>query len=117
MLVVCLAGGLVQHLASAPAVGLIIVPGKQIGPVSSNASLADFTRAFGAVNVKEANVYVGEESEEEPGLILFPQDPDRRLYLAWKDPELKRGVRQILQVTARRCHHERGNGGCRMASH
>ena len=37
-----------------------------------------------------------DEESEEPGLILFPQDPARRLNLGWRDPERKRGLRQIF---------------------
>jgi len=93
----CLAAGLAQHLTAAPSVGLVIVPGKTIGPVGSGASLTDFTKAFGPANVRQGDVYLGEESEE-PGLILFPRDAERRLHVGWKDSERKRGVRQIFIV-------------------
>ena len=94
-LAVYVAAGVVPSLVAAPAVDLVIVPGKRIGLVRADASLDDFTKAFGSINIKEGDVYLGEESED-PGLTLFPKDPDRRLRLGWKDPERKRGVRQIF---------------------
>ena len=53
------AAGLVPHPIAAPALDLVIVPGERIGPVRSDASLADFTKAFGAVNIKQWDVYLG----------------------------------------------------------
>lgn len=39
---------------------------------------------FGRANVKRDNVYVA-EGTEEPGTILFPNDPKRRVEIVWRN--------------------------------
>lgn len=54
------------------------------GPFAKTASEAGLIKAFGAANVQKADIDVG-EGMTEPGTILFPKDPKRRLDILWHD--------------------------------
>ncbi len=62
----------------------LIVPGKRLGPITATSTRADLIRMFGAKNVVEADVTVGED-EPEPGTILFADEPDKKLAIVWTD--------------------------------
>ncbi len=61
----------------------LIVPGVRVGPVTPSSTEASLRRVFGNLASKES-IGVGEGSEE-PGLVLFPSNPRRRLEITWND--------------------------------
>jgi hypothetical protein len=61
----------------------LIVPGLRVGPVSRTSTEASLMRELGKAAVK-ADVDVG-EGMMEPGLIVYPDDPARRLAVVWDD--------------------------------
>jgi hypothetical protein len=63
----------------------LIVPGVRVGPVTRSSTEQSVRKAFGRLAVK-ANIEVG-EGEEEPGLVLYPADPGRRLEITWNNDQ------------------------------
>jgi hypothetical protein len=61
----------------------LIVPGVRVGPVSRTSTEASLLRELGKAAVK-ADVDVG-EGMMEPGVIVYPDDPMRRLAVVWND--------------------------------
>lgn len=61
-----------------------IVPGKSVGPISRSTSEKELVKIFGARNVKRTAIDVG-EGETQPGTILFPNDPRRKVSILWRD--------------------------------
>lgn len=66
-----------------------IVPGVKVGAITSRTSEADLRRIYGSRNVRSGEVGLG-EGETVPGTILFPNDPRRRLEIAWKNTRAKK---------------------------
>lgn len=60
-----------------------------LGPFSRGADEAALIKAFGAANVARAEIDVG-EGLTEPGAIVFPKDPKRRLEVLWHDSARRR---------------------------
>lgn len=56
--------------------------------ITKRTSRAQLERQFGRSNVVEGEVPLG-EGESEPGTILFPSDPKRRLEILWENPRTK----------------------------
>jgi hypothetical protein len=79
----------------------LIIPGQGIGKITKNTSKADLQRIYGSKNVKEAPFDQG-EGDEEPGIVLFPNDPSKKLSIRWKD---KRHQRFPLEVEIRFMPH------------
>ena len=61
-----------------------IVPGKSVGPITRSTSEKELVKIFGARNVKRTAIDVG-EGETQPGTILFPNDPRRKVFILWRD--------------------------------
>src|SRR5262249_33332195 len=61
----------------------LIVPGVRVGPVTRNSTEQSVRQTFGKLAAKE-NIGVG-EGVEEPGLVLNPSNPRRRLEITWND--------------------------------
>ena len=62
-----------------------IVPGKSFGPIHQNSSRADLAEAFGAANVTDADIYLG-EGNCTAGTRIYDGTPDA-LDVAWQDKE------------------------------
>lgn len=62
----------------------LIVPGKQVGPVTSMASHESLAKRFGHEKVKKGTFYVG-EGYCLAGTVLFPDEPEKRLEILWGD--------------------------------
>lgn len=60
-----------------------------IGPFAKDADEAALVKAFGASNVKRTDIDVGEGSTE-PGTVIFPNDPKRRIEVLWHDSSKRR---------------------------
>jgi hypothetical protein len=57
----------------------------------ADATLASLQQRFGAANVVNQKV-PGAEGEAYDGTVLYPNDPTRRLEIAWRDPVQHEGV-------------------------
>lgn len=66
---------------------LILADGNQ-GSINVHTTRQDLVRMYGANNVVDRDVDVG-EGEEEPGTILFPSDPERSIAILWNDEQNK----------------------------
>jgi len=64
-------------------------PGQRIGLLPTSGTEADLARAYGAANVGQATIDMG-EGETAPGTVLFPADSLRRVHVLWKDSEGRR---------------------------
>ena len=65
-----------------------IVPGVRVGPLTATASAADLIASYGAENVRDEPYPLG-EGESEPGTVIFPDDPAKRVLILWSDLEKK----------------------------
>jgi hypothetical protein len=59
------------------------------GPLAPGASHASLAAYFGQANVVPGNVYVGEGSSE-PGTIVYPNNPAKRIEILWKKEKIRR---------------------------
>ena len=59
-----------------------IVPGVRVGPVNEKSTGRSLLALPGA-GAKAAQIHMG-EGFEEPGVILYPDDPTRRLEVVWR---------------------------------
>jgi hypothetical protein len=69
-------------------------PNLSAGPVSTKSTEQELKRRYGAANVKDQPVYLG-EGEFEPGTVLFPDDPQKKLEILWKDRQRKQYPREV----------------------
>lgn len=82
----------------------LILPGVRVGPVTRTSTEQSLRQALGRLAVK-GNVDIG-EGVDEPGLILYPADPTRRLEILWNEDRPAHPARVFI------CRSER-NGDCR----
>src|SRR6266566_4858974 len=54
------------------------------GPFARNSSHAKLVQTFGQQNVREGSIYLG-EGENSPGSIIYPNDPQIKIEITWKD--------------------------------
>jgi hypothetical protein len=66
---------------------LILASGDK-GAINAHTTRQEFVRMYGASNVVDQDVDVG-EGETEPGTIIFPKDAQRSIEILWKDPDKK----------------------------
>jgi hypothetical protein len=66
----------------------LILPGERVGMLTATASAADLIAAYGVENVRDEPYPLG-EGESEPGTVIFPDDPARRLVILWSNLEKK----------------------------
>lgn len=72
-----------------------IIPGVRAGGLSRSSSEADLARAYGAANLSDSAIALG-EGETSPGTLLFPDDPQRRIEILWVDPVSRRAFRRLV---------------------
>ncbi|WP_127088082.1 hypothetical protein [Aquabacter cavernae] len=58
------------------------------GPFAKQANRAALVTAFGDANVRDDDIYVG-EGASEPGTLVYPDDPERRLEILWHDDDAR----------------------------
>lgn len=61
-----------------------IEPGRRVGNITAKSTLADIRQTYGAENVKESEVYVG-EGQSMPGVVVYGNDPEKKLEVVWKE--------------------------------
>jgi hypothetical protein len=66
---------------------LILASGKE-GAINAHTTRNDLVRMYGAANVVDQDVDIG-EGEMQSATFLFPKDPERRIEILWKDPDTK----------------------------
>ena len=66
---------------------LILASGEK-GAINSHTTRKDLVRMYGAANVVDQDVDIG-EGEMQSGTFLFPKDPQRQIEILWKDPDNK----------------------------
>ena len=78
-------GGLCLLLCSRtlPAADDLIVPNLRVGPITRTSTESQLLKIFGKLAVKQP-IELG-EGETEPGLVIYPDDPTRRLAITWND--------------------------------
>jgi hypothetical protein len=65
------------------------------GPFAKDADEAALVRAFGADNVAREEIDIGEMATE-PGAVVFPNDPKRRIEVLWHFTAERRQPRSII---------------------
>ena len=74
----------------------LILPGERVGRITAdNATRDGITAAYGAENVKNEPIYIGEGFSWD-GLLVFPGTPNE-LQIAW-DPEAESSLPAIIRV-------------------
>jgi len=63
----------------------LIVPDLRVGPVTRMSTERELQKVFGRLAVKD-KIGVG-EGVDEPGLVIYPGDPARRLEITWNDEQ------------------------------
>src|SRR5687768_4904729 len=81
--------------ASPPSEDWTLEPGTRAGALRRGGAELDLVRAYGAENVRDTLVALG-EGETARGTILYPDDPQRRLEIVWGDAAAKREPRRII---------------------
>jgi hypothetical protein len=73
----------------------IIEPGVRVGPVTAGTSEAALRKQLGPQIVRTAAIEFG-EGETESGTILYPDDPEKKLEILWKDEKTRARPRHVL---------------------
>ena len=66
----------------------IIVPGERVGRITAATTATDLISVYGATNVRNEEVYLG-EGFSEMGTGLYLSDESKTLRILWQDPEEK----------------------------
>jgi hypothetical protein len=66
----------------------LIVTNGEKGSINARTTREDLVRLYGAENVVDGDVDVG-EGDTEPGTVLFPNDPERTVEILWQDHDKK----------------------------
>lgn len=61
-----------------------IVPGKSVGTITAATTLKEMEHRFGKANVKPGQL-PGAEGEMYDGVVIFPNDPQKKLEIGWRD--------------------------------
>jgi hypothetical protein len=85
----------------------LIVPGKRLGPITSNTSRADLVRLFGNDNVHDEPVDSGEG--QEPATVVLAKTPSAALAVFWQSGRIDR-VMVCYQRQAGPCHWHMEDG-------
>jgi len=67
----------------------LIVPDGGAGPISARTTREDLVHRYGAAEVVEEEVGVG-EGDTDMATVLFPKDSERRIEILWQDEQNKR---------------------------
>jgi len=89
------------------------------GPFGPDASAASLAKQFGARNVENTDIDVG-EGNSEPGTIIFGAAPLDRVEVLWFDPTARqrpRGVSVKQGTASRAMSHWRTPGGLALGMH
>lgn len=90
--VLCLSEGF-DYGQSAPDPWLILADG-ETGPINGHTTFDDLVRQYGAKNVVEKDIDIG-EGETETGSVVFPDDPEQTLEILWTNPQVKNSLKSV----------------------
>jgi hypothetical protein len=79
--------------AQEPPSDWLIVPGERVGPITATTSEAMLETLFGARHVEQVDVYLG-EGFTEPGAVVYPGTPMRKIEIVWRDTA-RAGVKEV----------------------
>lgn len=71
-----------------------IVPGRSVGPITKDTSEKQLIKIFGSRNVQQVKVDVG-EGETQPGTVIFPNDPQKKAFILWRDAATRQGPETV----------------------
>jgi len=71
----------------------IIEPGVRVGPITAHTTEEELVNFFGSANVITSNLHAGEVAYK--GTVLFPDDPQKKLTISWKDANPNRNPASI----------------------
>lgn len=72
---------------------LILTNGEK-GAINARTTREDLKRLYGDTNVVDQNMYV-DEGDPETGTVLFPNDPERRIEILWRDYAEEANPREV----------------------
>lgn len=62
----------------------LVMPNGDAGPINYRVTRADLVQRYGAANVVDQEVGLG-EGDTDTATVLFPKDPERRIEILWQD--------------------------------
>jgi hypothetical protein len=74
-----------------------IDPSGKTGRITAQTTISDLMRMFGSQNVGDGEVEVG-EGQTDPATVVFPNDPLKRIAIAWKDSKNKRNPDRVQVI-------------------
>jgi hypothetical protein len=74
-----------------------IDPAGKTGRITAQSNYSDLVRIFGARNIEDGEVELG-EGQTLPATVVFPKDSSRRIAIAWKDSTNKRNPDRVQIV-------------------
>lgn len=81
---VCLLSLFAMTCGAQEATDRLIVPGARFGPITATTTEAMLQTLFGADKVESGEVNIG-EGFMEPGAVVYPEVPTRRVEIIWQD--------------------------------
>lgn len=63
----------------------VAIPGVRVGPIKADTTYEQLVATFGQANVGDAKIPVA-EGQFEDGTVIFPDSPERRLFIRWAYP-------------------------------
>lgn len=63
----------------------VCVPGQKVGPINAKTTYSDLVTIFGAKNIGDATIPLG-DGKTEAGTVVFADNPDQRLFIQWAIP-------------------------------
>lgn len=72
----------------------LLTPGKSAGAITAKSGMTDLIRIYGEKNVKAEDIQIG-EGDTVPGAVIFPDKPEHRLELIWKDAKTRIGIESV----------------------
>lgn len=78
----------------------LIVAGRQLGAINSGTTRTDLVRMYGAVNVVDQDIDVG-DGEMQSATFLFLKDPQRQIEILWKDRG-KKAAPESAQISGKK---------------
>ncbi len=74
----------------------LIIPGVKVGPILPDTSESDLIKLYGKANIKNEKIYLYNEGEEtEIGTVIYPNDPQKKLTIIWKDPDKRNFLKRV----------------------
>jgi len=66
----------------------LISPGESIGLITAKTTRGDLKEIYGEENIEDKEIYLG-EGFSKPGTVIFPNVPEKRIEITWKNNDRK----------------------------